>query len=404
MPENNRTIFHMDMDAFFASVEQLDFPEYRGKPVIVGADPQQGRGRGVVSAASYEAREYRVHSALPISQAYRRCPHGVFVKPRMERYAEMSRKIMAIMYDLSPAIEPLSIDEAFLDVTGSLRLLGEAVPLAKKLKERVKSETGLVASVGVAPNKFLAKIASDLEKPDGLVIVEPGHEAEFLAPLPIKRMWGIGKKTIPLFEKHGITTIGQIADALPNELVKWLGKNGMGFWQLAHGIDSRSVETGSAVKSVSKEFTFAEDTADCELLEKMIFELAEDVGRSLRKKNLQVRTVQLKIRLSDFSTFTRRKTFSSFFDSATMIRETALQLLRQFDCMEQKTRLIGVGVSQFKTIAGEQMSLFEESGPAKNPADDLIELIENRFGRGKLRKATLMSPKNYFFPATSSDD
>jgi len=394
----SQTIFHLDIDAFFASVEQIDFPELKGKPVIVGADPQGGKGRGVVSTASYEAREFGVHSAMPISQAYFRCPRGIFVKPRGKRYLELSRKIMKILYNFTPAIEPLSIDEAFMDLTGSLRLFGGAKSTALSMKQRIHEETGLIASIGIAPNKFIAKIASDLEKPDGLVIVKPGQEKTFLSPLPISKMWGIGKKTEPLFRNRGIHRIGQLAAMPAVEIKKLFGKSGMGYWYLANGIDNREVanSTGrhsAAAKSISKEITFLEDTDDYQQLELILFEIAEKLGRILHKKQLKAKTVNLKIRLEDFSTFTRSKSFSNFVNSSTKIRKIALELFRKFECNQMKVRLIGLGVSNFNENIGDQLSFFDDEDEPGQDIDDLIDLVENQFGEGTIKKATLLGRK-----------
>lgn len=386
----NRIIFHLDMDAFFAAVEQLDFPQYRGKPVIVGADPMGGRGRGVVSTASYEARKFGIHSAMPISQAYRACPTGVFVRPRGSRYMEISEKIMRLLYDFTPLIAPISIDEAFLDLTGSLKLFGDAKTIAIKIKERIQQEIGLTASIGIAPNMFIAKIASDLQKPDGLVIVESGQEKEFLAPLAISKMWGIGKKTEPLFHRQGIYTIGQLAQKRVEDLVKLFGKVGVDYWYLANGIDPRPVETGEERKSISKEITFFEDTDDCQKLELILFEIAEILGKSLREKKLKARTITLKIRLADFSTFTRSKSLKNFTDNSTEIRDTGVALFRHFDCGTSKVRLIGLGVSQFDEETGEQLTFLDATPPQARNIDSLIDLVENRFGKGMIKKATLI--------------
>jgi len=387
----SRTIIHIDMDAFFAAIEQLDFPEYRGQPVIVGADPQKGKGRGVVSTASYEARKFGIHSAMPISHAYYRCPHGIFVRPRGKRYLEVSQQIMQILAGFTPLVEPLSIDEAFLDVSGSQRLFGTAVTIAKKIKNQIHQETGLTASIGIAPNKFIAKIASDLEKPDGLVIVDPGQEKAFLAPLPISKMWGIGKKSEPIFRKYGIDTIGDLAAQPPEKLVAAFGKAGMTYWQLANGIDNRPVSNSAAAKSVSQEITFMEDTADQGQLEQVIFELAENLGRTLRQKKLKGKTVTLKIRLADFSTYTRAHSFLKFIDSSNLIRQAALQTFRQFDCQGQKVRLIGIGISHFNTEMGEQLPLFQDSTEKNRQIDEVIDIIENHFGKGTIQKATLLN-------------
>jgi len=378
------------MDAFFAAVEQLDFPQYRGKPVIVGADPLGGKGRGVVSTASYEARKFGIHSAMPISQAYRSCPTGIFVRPRGHRYMEISDQIMRLLYDFTPLIAPISIDEAFMDLTGSLKLFGDGRTIAIKIKERIKTEIGLTASIGIAPNMFIAKIASDLQKPDGLVIVEPGKEKEFLAPLAISKMWGIGKKTEPLFQRRAIFTIGQLASMTVDELVKLFGKVGMDYWYLANGIDSRPVETGEERKSISKEITFFEDIDDCQKLELVLFEIAEILGKSLREKKLKARTITLKIRLADFSTFTRRKSLTNFTDNSEEIRNTGLALFRHFDCGEMKVRLIGLGVSQFDEESGEQLAFFDDTKPQSRNIDSLIDLVEDRFGKGMIKKATLI--------------
>lgn len=385
-----RTILHIDMDAFFAAVEQLDFPEYRNKPVIVGADPQNGRGRGVVSTASYEARKFGIHSAQPISQAFKRCPHGIFVRPRGKRYVELSRKVMEICQDFSPLMEQLSIDEAFLDITGSLRLLGNPQKIGHALKQRIKNEIGLTASVGIAPNKFIAKIASDFEKPDGLVIVNPGEEKAFLAKLPISRMWGIGKKTEPIFHRHGIDTIGQLAETPVKQLIKLFGKSGLGYWQLANGIDNRPVVNDVAAKSISQEITFLTDTNDCKELEKVLFHLSESLGRNIRKKQLKIKTITLKIRLSDFSTFTRSHSLVQHTDQTNRIRQTALTLFRNFNCQHRKVRLIGVGLSNFQTETGEQLDIFADQENSGQNIDRVIDLVENQFGKGTIQKATLL--------------
>jgi nucleotidyltransferase/DNA polymerase involved in DNA repair len=378
------------MDAFFAAVEQLDFPEYRGKPVIVGADPQNGRGRGVVSTASYEARKFGIHSAQPISQAFQRCPHGIFVRPRGGRYSEMSRKIMEICQNFSPVIEQLSIDEAFLDISGSLRLLGAPLKIGGDLKQQIQTETQLTASVGIAPNKFIAKIASDLKKPDGLVLVEPGAEKTFLAELPISRMWGIGRKSEPIFRQHGLNTIGDLANAPVKKLIKLFGKSGLNYWQLANGNDNRPVEENAEAKSVSQEITFMEDTNNCAELENVLFHLSESLGRTIRQKQLKIKTITLKIRLSDFSTFTRAHSLARHTNQTNLIRQTALTLFRNFDCQRQKVRLIGIGLAHFQTVTSAQLDIFDAQEAAAGTIDQVIDLIEHQFGTGTIKKARLM--------------
>jgi len=259
MPVRHRAIAHVDMDAFYASVEQRDNPELRGLPVIVGADP---RGRGVVSACSYEARVYGVHSAMPISRAYRLCPHGIYLPVDMDKYARVSAEIMAILGEFSPRVEPVSVDEAFVDLTGTSTLWGPAPDAVLAIKTRIKRETGLTASAGLAANKFIAKVASDLRKPDGLVVVEPGREAEFLAPLPIERLWGVGKATARELQTLGVATIGQLQRIAPRALVARLGPHGPDLLELAFGRDDRSVEPFSPPKSMGAETTFERDSRD----------------------------------------------------------------------------------------------------------------------------------------------
>ena len=295
----------MDMDAFYASVEQRDRPETRGRPVIVGADP---RGRGVVSAASYEARRFGVHSAMPISRAFRLCPDGVFLPVDMDKYASVSREIMAVLADFTPLVEPVSIDEAFLDVTASRALHGDGAAIAREIKERIRASVSLTASVGVAPNKFLAKVASELRKPDGLVVVEPGREALFLAPLPVSRLWGVGRVTGAELEAMGIRTIGQLALTPAAHLEARFGKHGPDLLALARGLDDRAVEPDAPPKSMGAEETFERDTLDVDLLRATLRGQSERVGRELRAEGYAGRTVTLKLRFADFSTITRAHT------------------------------------------------------------------------------------------------
>lgn len=389
----SRVILHIDMDSFFASVEQLDHPEYEGKPVIVGADPKGGKGRGVVSAASYEARKYGIHSAMPISRAYRLCPQGIFLPVRMDRYQEVSRKIMAILRDYSPVIEQISIDEAFLDITGSLRLFGSSEDIGRAIKERIKKEIGLTASVGIAPNKFIAKIASDLEKPDGFVVVKEGEQRDFLKDLPISKLWGVGEKTESILKEMGITTIGDLANYPQDKLIRRFGRVGITFWQLANGIDNRPVAPESPAKSVSQERTFQQDTDNLDLLRRTLFRLTEDLGRILRKGGLKGRTITLKIRLEDFSTFTRSKTLSDFTNSVDLIRRIAWDMLSKFDRQGKKVRLLGIGISQLNTMGGEQLGLFE-SPEEKIP--QILDSVQDKFGEGTIRRAILSVPRKFF--------
>ncbi|MHB8763243.1 MAG: DNA polymerase IV, partial [Deferrisomatales bacterium] len=309
-----RSILHVDMDAFYASVEQLDRPECRGRPVIVGADPREGRGRGVVAACSYEARACGVHSALPISQAWRRCPNGVYLRPRMARYIEVSEQVFGLLGRYTDLVEPLSIDEAFLDVTGSRRLFGAAEAIGREIKAEVRRVLGLVASVGVGPNKFVAKVASDLEKPDGLVVVGPGEAEVFLAPLPASRLWGVGPKTGERLARLGVRTIGDLARRRPEDLRASLGEAGEHLWRLARGIDERPVSAEGGAKSLGAEVTFDEDVADPAQVRRTLLGLADRVARRLRRRGLGARGVTLKLRYESFDTVTRSVTLAEAVD------------------------------------------------------------------------------------------
>lgn len=286
-------ILHCDMDAFYASVEERDRPELVGKPVIVGGTPEK---RGVVSAANYVARRYGVHSAMPAVTAHRLCPQGIYLPPRIDYYAEVSAQIRAIFERFTPLVEPLSLDEAFLDVTGSEHLFGPAVEIGRKIKQAIRQEIRLVVSAGVAPNKFLAKIASDLKKPDALVVVEPDKVQEFLDPLPVERLWGVGKQSSKVFQRLGIHTVGQLRQWPLDVLQARFGTSGEHLWKLAHGRDDRPVVREREAKSISHETTFEHDIADLEVLRAWLVDLTEQVGCRLRRHGLRGRTVQLKVR------------------------------------------------------------------------------------------------------------
>lgn len=290
----DRVIVHVDMDAFYASIEQLDYPEYRGKPVVVGADPAGGKGRGVVSAASYEARKYGIHSALPISTAYKLCPNAIFVRPRFRRYSELSKRVMEVLKSFAPVVEQISIDEAFLDCTGTEKLFGTTSDLAHRIKERIATETGLTASVGIATNKSIAKIASDLNKPDGLCICPPGQEREFMAKLPLKYLWGTGRKTVEKLESMGFTSMRDIQQCNPEKVQAILGKYGVKLWELANGIDQREVVQSMQRKSISEEVTFREDVDQDTSIEKVMFQISDSLTRKMRKEGIKGRTLTLK--------------------------------------------------------------------------------------------------------------
>ena len=322
----HRTILHVDLDAFFASVEQRDHPELRGKPVIVGGGDRNARG--VVSAASYEARAFGVRSAMSLREAGRRCPHGIFVPVDGRRYQQASRDVMTVLRRFTPQVEPISIDEAFLDVTGSFGLFGDGPTIARRIKDEVRAEVGLTASVGVATTKLVAKIASDLRKPDGLVVVEPGDEVSFLAPLEIGRLWGVGEKTRVVLADYGVRTIGDLAALPPDVLIRRFGKHGASLVQRARGVDADPVHDGDPAKSVGHEHTFDVDTADREILEQTLLAMADGVAGRLRSAGVRAGTVAVKIRDTSFRTITRQRTLAEPTDMTEPIYRAALELAR----------------------------------------------------------------------------
>ncbi len=388
-----RVILHVDMDAFFAAVEQRDHPEYQGKPVIVGADPKEGSGRGVVSTCSYEARVFGVHSALPISRAYKLCPQGIYVPPNGKLYAQVSKKIFEIFYEFTDAVEPLSIDEAFLDVTGSQKLFGNGVEMAHQIKKRIIEKERISASVGVAPNKYLAKIASDLEKPDGLVVVRKDKINEFLHPLDISRLWGAGIRTQEVLRKMDIHTIGDLAAFPRDVLSSKFGKMGAHFYNLAHGIDDRPIVAGEGVKSVSNEHTFGRDVNDVEQLLQTLLWLSEKVGYRLRQKRLKGKTVHLKMRYDNFSTITRNKTLPERIDNTQTLYEISSALFNENYQRGRKIRLLGVGLSGFGKMQTEQLSLFDAQDRKSKKLDQIQDLLTNRFGKKIISRADTMPPK-----------
>jgi DNA polymerase-4 len=367
------------MDAFYASVEVMDDPSLAGKPVIVGGTPE---GRGVVSAASYEAREFGVHSAMSAFRAKKLCPDGVFVPPRMSRYVELSKEIRSIFHDYTPLVEPISLDEAFLDVTGSRRLFGPAVEIGRTIKRRIRDEVGLVASVGVAPNKYLAKLASDLEKPDGFVVITQEDAEQRLAPLPVGRLWGVGKQTQKILAKAGIHKIGDITATPPEELESRLGVLARRLQNLARGVDDRAVVADWEAKSISNERTFAEDIGDAGELRDIVDALSERVARRLRKSGLHAQTVQIKARYPDFTTLTRAFTLPEPTELTQTIRDTARDLLEnKLDRKGRPLRLLGVGVSNFVHPEDEVGELFTDDEHAKSTkVDHLIDDLQDRFG------------------------
>jgi DNA polymerase IV len=390
-------IIHVDMDAFYASVEIRDNPKLASLPVVVGGSPT---GRGVVAAASYEARKFGIHSAMPSSQAIRLCPKLVFIKPRMDHYAGISRQIRDVFHSFTDQVEPLSLDEAFMDVTGSELLFGSAETIAKAIKQRIKSEIGLTASAGVAPNKFLAKVASDLEKPDGLVIVSPSEIQEFLDPLPISRVWGIGKQTQKKFDSLGVKTIQQLRQLPMTTLRAMFGLNSEHFWKLSRGEDTRRVVPDREAKSISHETTFYQDIDQIETLHAWMLELVDQVARRLRRYKIVGRTVQIKIRYSDFETITRSQTISEPTNTTQILVDVALELLHSSSQQIQRgIRLLGMGVSQLRESGYQQLSLFDDADEQRaKKMDAMGDTIRDKFGNGALTRGTNLAHNIHLRP------
>lgn len=342
MDETIRKIIHIDMDAFYASVEQRDFPEYRGKPVVVGGSPE---GRGVVAAASYEVRKFGVHSAMPAARAIRLCPKAIFVKPRFEVYREVSEQIRDIFFQFTDLVEPLSLDEAYLDVTENHINLPSATLIAKEIRKRIKEKTKLNASAGVSFNKFLAKVASDINKPNGMTVITPEKAEAFLEELPIGEFYGIGSATEEKMKSLGIYTGKDLKEWEEIDLVERFGKTGRYYYRIVRGIDHREVRTHRIRKSIGKERTFSEDVEDLNWIHNFLDELAEKVSASMKKKQAAGKTVTLKVRYADFETLTRSTSFSHYIDEAKDIAETAKLLLEQTEVGNRKVRLLGITLS-----------------------------------------------------------
>ncbi len=378
-------ILHVDMDAFYASVEELDDPGLVGQPVVVGGTPD---GRGVVAAANYAARRYGIHSAMPAARARRLCPHAVFIRSRMDRYVEVSRELRDIFARYTPLLEPLSLDEAFLDVTSSLRLFGDGQAIARRIKEEIRDELGLVASVGVAPNKFLAKLASDLDKPDGLVVVPTDAIEAFLEPLPVSRLWGVGKVSNRDLAEMGVYTIGDLR-RLPEELlVSRFAKSAAHWARLARGIDDRRVVPDRDAKSISHETTFATDIGDAEVLRSWLLELTEQVATRLRRQGLRGKTVFIKVRYADFHTVTRSESLDAPSNVTRELYVTAARLLQaQLARSPRPVRLLGMGASGITSEELEQGQLFEtEDREQQRRIDTVVDSIKSRFGNRALRR------------------
>jgi len=375
------------MDAFFASIEQEDHPQLQGKPVLVGGSAKE---RGVVAAASYEARRFGCHSAMPMATAMRLCPQAVIMPGRMQRYAEVSEQIFEIMGQFTPEIEPLSIDEAFLDVTGCEKLFGPAEHIAREIKRQIHQRTHLTASVGVAPNKLLAKLASDLKKPDGLVIVPVDRVEEFLDPLAISRLWGVGKATLPRFEELGLRTFGDVRKLSLEAIRKYFGSAGEDFYRFVRGIDDRPVTTESETRSISTETTFAADVPvrELEYLRGVLLDQTDQVARRLRRQKLLARTVTIKIRSGNFTTITRSVTMESPTDQTQDFWNAAVELFRKWGNEKPfPVRLLGMGVSSLRGPGGQQLMLFDqEENLRRQQLDRAMDEIRDKFGGDAIKR------------------
>jgi len=388
-----RRIMHIDLDAFFVSVEQALNPELSGKPVVVGGRPDR---RGVVASASYEARQFGLHAGMPLSTAIRLCPQAIFIEGSFPKYRDASRKFMAILADFSPFLEPVSLDEAYLDVTGFESLYGSIHQMAVKIKQRIKDELGLYASAGIASSKVVAKVAAELSKPDGLLEVDSGKERSFLAPLPVAKLPGVGKKTEQILKGLGINTISKLSTMPLNALKSHLGVSGELLQRYASGIDDRKVEPPGPAKSISRETTFGKDTRDRSLLKATLRYLGERVGSELREQGKQARCVALKLRYADFTTITRRHTLSQTTDTDQTIFDTGLMLLKKALSQErQPVRLIGIGVSNL--AEGErQLDMLDASARRLERLNKAIDRIRDKYGFSAIQTGRTLRLKDIF--------
>jgi len=385
MSDQQRTILHVDMDAFYAAVEQLDNPELAGQPVVVGG----ASGRGVVAAASYEVRRFGVHSAMPMREALRRCPHAIVVSPRFRRYREISGQVFAIFREFTDLVEGLSLDEAFLDVTGSTGLFGDGETIARDIKKRIRERTGLTASVGVSHNKLLAKLASEMQKPDGLTVIRPAEVAATLDPLPVGRLFGIGAKTSARLEQLGIFTLGQLRRAPDSVLWPLLRRETHTFRDRASGIDDRPVVSDAPEKQISSEVTFDTDIRDHKELQERLAQLADRTTARLRARQFKAGMVSIKVRRRDFETYTRQKSFNPPTQETRLIAQVAADLLEHWlhEQPRAAVRLLGVGVSDL--APEQQLDLFTSAEAAESRhLDDALDRIHGRFGDEAIRRGT----------------
>jgi len=390
MQDHPKHIIHLDMDAFYPSVEVLDNPALKGKPVIVGGSSE----RGVVSSASYEARKFGIHSAQPIAKARRLCPDGIFLPVRMSRYQEISNQVFAIFHRFTPLVEPISIDEAFLDVTGSIRLFGQPENIAKKIKKIILAETGLTISAGVASSKFVAKIASDIDKPDGLTVVHLDGVKDFLDSLPVKKMWGVGKKTRLLLSGLNINTFRDLRQTPVEVLEKKFGKHGVKIHLLAMGIDERDVIPEHDMKSMGHEQTFLQDILSLDAAKKELLVLGNKVARRMRHKGLKGKTVTLKVKYSDFVQITRSTSLSEPTDDGLKIYAAACGLLKKTEITKKPIRLLGVSLSQLSLSGiGIQLSLFDQdpSSQKRQRLNTVLDSLYEKFGDKSVVPGTLLN-------------
>lgn len=384
---NGPSILHIDMDAFFASVELLDHPEFVGLPAVVA----HNSARGVVTSATYEARALGIRSAMGLSTARRLCPTLIVLEPHRAKYTKYSAEVMAIFRDFTPLVEPLSIDEAFLDVSGSRRLLGTPLKIATEIRRRVLTETGLTCSVGIASTKFLAKLASTKSKPNGLLVVEPEDALDFLHPLPINALWGVGAKTAEVLKRRGLHTVGEVADTPLTSLISALGGSaGRHLHELAWGRDARAVTTVRVEKSIGREHTFETDVRDDVALKAALLDQATRVAAGLRRAELEARTVGLKITFSDFTSLTRSRTLSDATSIGREIHRTVVELLDELKLGGRSVRLVGVRASALVEEGGQAFTLWDDEDDAWREAEIAIDLVSEKFGHNTVVPASLM--------------
>lgn len=381
MTQRDRWIAHVDLDAFFTSCEQRDHPEYQKRPVVVGAIPGN---RGVVAAASYEARTFGIRSAMPIAEAYRRCPDAVYLRPNMEKYRQASRQVFEILGEISPAVEKASVDEAYLDISGLEKIVGSPETIGRKIRQRVRAGTGLTASVGIGPNRLIAKLGSEAGKPDGLKVIPADEALDFLTPMPVRNLRGLGPQTQKIFDRLAIHTVAELRATPVTKLKEHLGpKAAESFHRQAHGIASSEVVTDRERKSISKETTFGSDTRDHDLLHDKLRKLAASVARTARRETLAGMVVTLKIRFEGFETYTRQNTLPEPTDDERVMLETAWSLFNHGDLPDKPVRLIGVGLSGWAKRDTSQVDLFE---PVERRAHDkkileAIDTVTEKFGK-----------------------